>query len=88
MIEHNAATSLQVTATAVAGMIWALENPHRGICEPDEMDFERILEIAQPYCEPVVGAYTDWTPLVDREVLFSEDVDKEDPWQFKNVRVV
>ncbi len=33
------------------------------------------------------GAYTDWTPLHDRERLFPEDLDKTDPWQFKNVRV-
>lgn len=32
----------------------------------------RILEIADPYCIPVVGAYTDWTPLQDRETLFEE----------------
>jgi len=27
----NSATSLQVTAAALSGMIWAVENPHRGI---------------------------------------------------------
>eukprot|EP00041_Stephanoeca_diplocostata_P032246 m.1028982 g.1028982 ORF g.1028982 m.1028982 type:complete len:55 (+) comp24111_c0_seq8:136-300(+) len=47
----------------------------------------RILEIADPYCIPVVGAYTEWTPLQDRETLFDEDLDTEDPWQFKNIRV-
>jgi homospermidine synthase len=35
----------------------------------------------------VVGRYTDWTPLKDRGVLFPEDVDNDDPWQFKNVLV-
>ncbi|MBC7950713.1 MAG: homospermidine synthase [Rhodospirillaceae bacterium] len=85
---HNNATSLQVTATVLAGMVWALENPRRGVVEPEELDFQRILEIAIPYLGPLVGAYTDWTPLADRGVLFPEDVDREDPWQFKNVRVV
>ena len=33
----------------------------------------------------MVGVYTDWTPLVDRETLFPEDLDREDPWQFKNI---
>jgi len=88
LAEFNSATSLQVTATALAGVIWAMENPERGICEPDEMDFERVLDIAGPYCVPIVGEYTDWTPLVDRETLFKEDIDKEDPFQFKNFRVV
>ena len=44
---HNNATSLQVTAAVLAGMVWAIENPRRGIVEPDEMDFERVLEIAR-----------------------------------------
>jgi homospermidine synthase len=85
---HNNATSLQVTATVLAGMVWALENPRRGVVEPEELDFHRILEIAAPYLGPLVGAYTDWTPLEDRGALFPEDVDRDDPWQFKNVRVV
>jgi len=88
LVPHNNATSLQVTAPVLAGMIWAMENPARGITDPDEVAFERILEICAPYLGPVVGAYTDWTPLTDRERLFPEDLDREDPWQFKNVRVI
>jgi homospermidine synthase len=84
---HNSATSLQVTVAVLSGMIWAIENPIRGIVEPDEMDFRRNLEICLPYLGPVVGAYTDWTPLFERGELFSEDLDLTDPWQFKNVRV-
>jgi homospermidine synthase len=85
---YNSATSLQVTAAALAGMIWAMENPRRGIVEPDEMDFERPLEICRPYLGKLVGRYTDWTPLYQRGELFAEELDTEDPWQFKNVRVV
>src|SRR5271167_3463470 len=33
----NSATSLQVTSAALAGMIWAMENPNLGVIEPDEM---------------------------------------------------
>ena len=85
---HNSATSLQVTAPAMAGVVWALENPGRGMVDPDEMDYARILELTMPYLGPVVGKYTDWTPLTDRERLFPEDLDRDDPWQFKNVRVI
>jgi homospermidine synthase len=85
---YNSATSLQVTAAALSGMIWAMENPNRGIIEPDEMDFERPLGICLPYLGSVVGRYTDWTPLYQRAELFEEDLDRSDPWQFKNVRVV
>jgi homospermidine synthase len=85
---HNNATSLQVTAAVLAGIIWAIENPRRGIVEPDEIDFARVLEIAGPYLGEMVGVWGDWTPLQDREILFPEDLDRDDPWQFKNIRVV
>ncbi len=85
---HNNATSLQVTAAVLAGVVWAIEHPRRGIVEPDEMDFARVLEICRPYLGDVVGVYGDWTPLQDRERLFPEDLDRDDRWQFKNIRVV
>jgi len=84
----NNATSLQVTVSVLAGVIWAMENPDRGLVEPDEIDYLRVLGICRPYLGPLVGQYTDWTPLSERERLFPEDIDKSDPWQFKNVRVV
>lgn len=85
---RNNATSLQVTATVLAGMVWAIENPRRGVVEPDAMDFDRIMEIATPYLGDVVGEYSDWTPLQGRGVLFPEAVDASCPWQFGNFRVV
>jgi homospermidine synthase len=88
LVPHNNATSLQVTVAVLAGIVWAIENPRAGIVEPDEMDFARMLEICLPYLGTVVGAYGDWTPLQDRGVLFPEDVDAGDPWQFKNFRVI
>jgi homospermidine synthase len=85
---HNNATSLQVTAAVLAGIVWALEHPREGIVEPEEMDFARILEIASPYLGTVVGVHGDWLPLQGREGLFPEDLDHDDPWQFKNLRVL
>jgi homospermidine synthase len=85
---YNSATSLQVTSAALSGMVWAMENPNRGIVEPDDMEFKRPLEICTPYLGKVVGEYTDWTPLYQRGELFAEDLDTADPWQFKNIRVV
>jgi homospermidine synthase len=84
---YNSATTLQVTVSVLAGLVWAMENPSVGVVEPDEMDYRRCLEVAMPYLGPVVGAYTDWTPLQDRNRLFPEDIDATCPWQFQNVRV-
>jgi homospermidine synthase len=84
---YQNATGLQVTSAVLAGMVWALENPKAGIVEADEMDFRRCLEIQRPYLGPVIGQYTDWTPLDGRGRLFPENLDRDDPWQFSNVLV-
>ncbi len=84
---YQNATGLQVTSAVLAGMVWALENPKAGIVEADEMDFHRCLEVQMPYLGPVIGAYTDWTPLTDRPGFFPENLDESDPWQFRNVLV-
>ena len=84
---YNNATSLQVCAPVLAGCIWAIQNPAMGIVEPDDLPFEDILRICQPYLGPVVGVYSDWTPLQQRESLFDEPLDRDDAWQFINFRV-
>jgi homospermidine synthase len=84
---YQNATGLQVTSAVLAGMVWALENPEAGIVEADEMDYKRCLEVQSRYLGPVQGYYTDWTPLDNRPGLFPEDLDKNDPWQFRNILV-
>ena len=84
---YQNATGMQVTSAVLAGMVWALENPTAGIVEADEMDYRRCLEVQLPYLGPVVGVYTDWTPLEGRPGFFPEAIDTSDPWQFRNVLV-
>lgn len=84
---HQNATGLQVTSAVLAGIVWALENPAAGIVETDDMDHARCLEIQLPYLGNVAGFYTDWTPLDGRPGLFPDDIDPDDPWQFRNVLV-
>jgi homospermidine synthase len=82
------ATSIQIAAPVVAGALWMLENPDRGLVEPEELDHEYILDICRPYLGPVVAERSDWTPLKGRSVLFDEPgLDFSDPWQFQNFRV-
>lgn len=84
----NSATSLQVAAPIVAGVIWALRNPRRGILEPDELPHDEMLAMIRPYLGTVTGAFSEWTPLEGRGRLFDEPLDRDDPWQFLNFRVV
>lgn len=85
---QNNATSLQVSAAVMAGVIWAMQHPDRGIVEPDEMPHAPILQLCLPYLGEVGGVYSDWTPLELRSGLFPEELDPDDPWQFKNFRAL
>ncbi len=85
-VPHSNATSLQVAAGALAAAVWAIRHPGRGVLEADDLDFEECLAVARPYLGPLVGGYTDWTPLQGRGQLFEEDLDADHPWQLKNVR--
>lgn len=84
---YNSATSLQVVGGVIAGMVWAIRNPDRGITEAEEMDYAEVLEIAANYWGALVGEYSDWNPVKDRPRLFPEDIDRDDVCQFKNFRV-
>ncbi|MFA5841870.1 MAG: saccharopine dehydrogenase C-terminal domain-containing protein [Candidatus Paceibacterota bacterium] len=84
---YQNATGLQVNAGVLGAMVWAIENPNRGVVEADDMDFERVMEVVKPYMGTMVGKYSDWTPLEDRRKLFPEPMDENDPWQFDNFRV-
>jgi homospermidine synthase len=88
LVPYNNATSLQVTAAVLAGMVWAIENPAEGVVEPDEIDHVRVMDVARPYLGEMAGVYSDWTPLEGRGVLFAEAIDPACPWQFKNFRVL
>jgi homospermidine synthase len=87
LIPHNTATSLQVVAGVLGGMVWALNNPRAGVVEPDDVDYRMILNTARPYLGELVGVYDDWTPLRDRSTLYPGHKDEHDPWQFINFRV-
>jgi homospermidine synthase len=85
--DHNNATTLQVAAAVLAGVHWAMRNPACGIVEPEDLPFDEMLALCRPLLGTVVGVYSDWTPLTRRAWLFDEELDRDDPWQFRNVRV-
>ncbi len=85
---YNSSTSLQVCGGVIAGMVWAINHPNKGIVEAEEMDHEEVLKIGEIYWGKLVGEYGSWSPIEGRNTLFPEDVDIDDPCQFKNFRVV
>jgi homospermidine synthase len=87
LVPHNNATGLQVTASIIGAMVWAMQNPTQGIVDADDVDHQVLMEVARPYLGDILGVYTDWTPIAGRGELFPEEFDAEDPWQFENFRV-
>jgi len=83
----NNATTLQVAAGILGGLVWVLENPHAGLREPDDIDHERVLAVARPYLGELTSAYSNWTPSIREEGYLPDGMDIACPWQFRNFRV-
>lgn len=79
----NTATSLQVAAGVLSGIVWAVRHPNEGIVEAEQMDYEEVLEIATPYLGTLTGVQTDWQPPERVLQPFCAPGKAPDPWQFE-----
>ncbi|MBI1873246.1 MAG: saccharopine dehydrogenase NADP-binding domain-containing protein [Acidobacteria bacterium] len=91
LVAGQNATTLQVAAAVLAGVVWMIQNPCKGILVPDELPYRELLEVAGPYLGPCPSVQTDWTPLQSRSRLFAKwgrpAVSDGDVWQFEAFRV-
>ncbi len=87
-VPHANATAVQVAAGVMAAALWAIRNPQRGVCFPEDLPHEEVLSDARPYLGRVISEPSDWTPLRRHRVYFDENPqarpDQSDPWQFTN----
>jgi homospermidine synthase len=90
-IQGQNATTLQVAAAVLGGLVFMIENPSKGILVPDELPYKEILDVAGPYLGPCPSVRSDWTPLESRSRLFGKwgapPVDPADLWQFASFAV-
>ena len=88
LVPDSNATAVQVASGLVAGVLWALRNPKRGLCTPEALPYDEILGSARPCLGEVTSAPVDWTPLTRYRRYVAEDPrtgpDPADPWQFGN----
>jgi homospermidine synthase len=88
LVPHQNATTMQVAISVVAACMWMVENPRRGMCVPDDLPHDFVLDISKPYLGKFVSVASDWTPLKHYANFFSgfnkPQIDTSDPWQFKN----
>jgi homospermidine synthase len=91
LVPHQNATTMQVAISVVAAVMWMVENPARGLCVPDDLPHDYVLGISKPYLGKFISTPSDWTPLQGRVNVFQRDnpadLDRKDPWQFKNFLV-
>jgi homospermidine synthase len=88
LVPGQNATTLQVAASVIGGLVWMIRNPTRGILVPDQLPYREILDVAAPYLGPCPSVQTDWTPLASRSRLFAKwgtpAIAPDDPWQFSS----
>lgn len=88
LVAHQNATTTQVAIGVVSAIMWMLENPNKGICLPDDLPHDFVLNIAKPYLGKFISESTDWTPLKNYQVFFKENptayLDKRNIWSFRN----
>ena len=91
LVPGQNATTVQVAASVLAGLIFMIRNPFKGILVPDELPHREILDVAAPYLGPCPSVRTDWTPFESRSRLFAKwgtpPVDEADLWQFASFAV-
>ena len=88
LVPRQNATTMQVAIAVVGAALWMIDNPSLGICVPDDLPHDFILDIAKPYLGKFISTPSDWTPLQHYTNVFDPYVkaaiDLADPWQFKN----
>jgi len=88
LVPHQNATTMQVAISVVAACLWMFENPRRGLCVPDDLPHDYVLDISRPYLGRFVSVASDWNPLKHYSNVFrgynKPQLDTSDVWQFKN----
>jgi homospermidine synthase len=81
------ATALQVVASMLGAIVWAIKNPREGYCEPEDLPFDEVLRMARPYLGPIASVASDWRPLDARDTLFTYPKNVKVPFAFENFRL-
>ena len=84
------ATTLQVASSIMGAVQWMIDDPQRGLCVPDDLPWQKVLEVARPYLGTVWSGQSDFDPVAMSRDVFADwrtpahGRDPGDPWQFGN----
>lgn len=89
LVPGQNATTLQVAASVLGAVFWMIRNPEMGLCVPDNLPYDEVLAVANPYLGPCPSVQTNWTPLQNRFAPFARfggahTPTPDDIWQFNS----
>ncbi|CAF0994893.1 unnamed protein product [Adineta ricciae] len=79
LVPGQNATTVQVAISVLAAIKYCLEHPNEGICLPDDIDSEEILDMCIPYLGTWVSKASNW-PEKDDKI--------RDGWQFTSFQTM
>ena len=90
VLPGQSATTMQVAGSITAAVAWMINHPSEGVCVPDDLPWQEVLNVARRYLGTMHSGPADWDPVSSRRDLFAHfsdeanHVDATDPWQFTN----
>lgn len=73
-VPEGNATTLQVAAGVVSAVLWAIQNPRKGIRFSEDLPHEEMLRTAVPYIGSIKSEPVAWSPAPE----------SSDAWQFRH----
>jgi len=67
------ATTLQVAIGALAGIKWAIDNPNKGVCFPEDLPYKEILDICYPYLGTWISTPVHWSPINTNQPVLQQE---------------
>ena len=67
-----------------------IDHPNEGVCVPDDLPWEDVLDPRAKYLGTLHSGPSDWDPVSSRRDLFAnfgdeaDGLNRDDPWQFTN----
>jgi homospermidine synthase len=66
LVPEQNATTVQVAISVVAAIDYCLKHPKQGICLPDDLNADEILDICMPYLGNWISREANWPPADDK----------------------
>jgi len=89
LLPFTNATELPVAAGVIAGIAWILKYPNLGYIEPEDIDHEFILSIANQYLGDTPSTHSNWSPIpiTNKKLLFPKKFNISEKYSFNNFLV-